>query len=90
MIDPIIQMTSIQGLKNMAAQLDTELARKMIDRANADGLPIGHELRTKAMLFENAAKGYWADPQTVPVQSFMGIWARARRAWCNYTGEPLI
>ena len=32
-----------------------------------------------------AAAGFYADPQTVPVKSFMGHWARARRvAWLHW------
>jgi len=68
----------------------TELSQKMIDRANADNLPDDHTLRNLAKLFDEAATGYFASPQTVTVKSFMGHWARARKAWCEYTGEPLI
>ena len=68
----------------------TELTRRMVARADADGLPADHELRVKAWAFDQAAVGFCADPQTVPVQSFMGHWARARRCWCDYSGEPLL
>lgn len=40
--------------------------------------------------FEEAALGYVADPQTCSVKRFLGCWARAKRSWSNYTGEPLI
>jgi hypothetical protein len=68
----------------------TDLSEKMHARANADGLPAAHELRTRAVIFDAAAQGYYADPQTVPVQAFMSAWAKARRAWCLYSGEPMI
>ena len=50
-----------------------ELTRRMVARADADGLPADHELRVKAQAFDQAAVGFYADPQTVPVQSFMGF-----------------
>ena len=40
--------------------------------------------------FDEAAAGFYAEPQTVTVQAFMGAFARARRAWCNATGESLV
>lgn len=48
------------------------------------------ELREKADAFDQATAGYWAEPQTVSVAKFMGAFARARRLWCDTTGEPLV
>jgi hypothetical protein len=62
----------------------------MVERANADKLPQDHELRKKAEEFEEAAIGLNATPQTCGIKKFMGCWARARKAWCNYSGESLI
>jgi hypothetical protein len=60
-------------------------------RALADtGHPKAGELREKADAFEAAAKGFYSDPQTVPVQKFMGAWARARRLYSECSGEPLV
>jgi hypothetical protein len=70
--------------------MDTELAKRMIARSDADSLAADHPLRDLAAKFETAATGFYSEPQTVSVKSFMGAWARARRAWCDYTGEPLI
>lgn len=39
---------------------------------------------------DEATTGFYGSPQTISVKSFMGAWARARRAWCEYSGEPLI
>lgn len=69
---------------------DCELVRKMRTRADADNLPPAHELRELAQAFEEGVKGFYATPQTCDAKSFLGRWARARRAWCDYTGEPLI
>ena len=68
----------------------TDLSVKMIARADADGLPADHELRVLAGQFDAATDGFYATPQTVTVQGFMGAWARARKAWCAYSGEALV
>lgn len=70
--------------------VSTDLAEKMTARANTDHLPEDHDLRIRATAFEHAAEGYFSNPQAVDVRKFMGCWARARRAWCDYTGEPLV
>ena len=67
----------------------TDLSIKIRARADADGLSADHELRAKADAFDAATTGYYSEPQTVAVAQFMGAWARARRAWCGYSGEPL-
>ena len=66
---------------------DTDLAAAMITRADADGLPDGHDMRSEAAAFDEAAKGFFSLLQTCDVKKFMGCWARARRAWCDYTGN---
>ena len=68
----------------------TDLADKMRARAEADALPADHEMRTKAAAFDEAATGYHGQPQTKNVSQFMGAWARARKTWCDYTGEALV
>jgi hypothetical protein len=40
--------------------------------------------------FDKAHAGFNAEAQTVSVASFMGAWARARRAFCDASGEALI
>lgn len=62
----------------------------MTARADRDGLPPEHEMRVSAEIFAAAIKGYFGEPQTCAVKAFFGRWARARAAWCRYTGEPLI
>ena len=68
----------------------TALAEQMLARAEQDGLAEDHPLRVLGKAFSKACSGFYADPQTVTVKQFMGHWARARRAWCEYTGESLI
>lgn len=67
----------------------TDLADKM--RALADtGHPRAEELRQKASAFDTAAAGFYAEPQTVDVKKYVGTWARARRLWCDCSGESLV
>lgn len=75
----------------MTQQIEaTNLSAKMRSLADTDGLPQDHELRQKADFLDVVAKGFFGEPQTHNVMQFVGGWARARRAWCNYTGEVLI
>lgn len=48
------------------------------------------ELREKADAFDSATAGFYSEPQTVGVAKFMGAFARARRLWCDITGESLV
>ena len=56
--------------------------------AQRDDLPDNwDELADKV---DAATDGFFAKPQTHNVMQFMGCMARARRAWCDATGEPLV
>ena len=68
----------------------TTLGKTMIARANDDELADDHPLRMLGKAFDTAAEGFYNSPQTVDVKTFMGHWARARRAWSDYSGEPLV
>lgn len=67
-----------------------ELSIAMQTRADKDALSSDHELRQLAEEFEKNVVGFYSEPQTVTVEKFMGSWARARKAWSDYTGEPLV
>jgi hypothetical protein len=67
-----------------------ELPSRMRAKADADALPADHDLRTLADKLDAAVNGFYGTPQTMPVSDFVRSWARARKAWCHYTGEPLI
>lgn len=43
-----------------------------------------------AYALDEAIEGFYGDPQTVPVAKFVRTWARARKVWCDITGEPLL
>ena len=66
---------------------EPSLAKRMAVRADRDGLPIGHLMRIRAAELEAKldceAPGWTA-------QNMIGAWARARRVWCDYTGEPML
>lgn len=68
--------------------MDTQLANQMINRANEDDLPADHPMRVLAAEFEQRVVDY-INHNCTP-KTFMGAWARARRCWSDYTGEPLI
>lgn len=67
----------------------TDLSKRMRALAAA-GHARADELREKADAFDAATDGYFATPQTVSVARFMGAYARARKFWCEITGEPLV
>lgn len=69
---------------------NTDLANKMLKLAEIDKLPDSHPIRVRAIELDEATTGFCSDPQTCDVRRFMGCWARARRAWSDYTGEPII
>lgn len=62
------------------------LADKMIARANEDSLPESHEMRVCAARFKELFEG----DTLPPIHTVLGVWAAARRIWCNYTGEALV
>jgi hypothetical protein len=70
--------------------VSTPLSQAIIRRANADGLPENHELRSAAKAFDEVAEGFFAKLQTYTVSQFFKAWADTREAWCAYSGEPLL
>lgn len=66
----------------------TDLSDKM--RAWIGSSEVTSDLKDKADAFDRATEGFYSDPQTVSVKSFMGAYARARMLWCRVTGEALI
>jgi hypothetical protein len=62
---------------------ETELGNRMIEVAERDRLPVDHPLRLLAKEFNEAV-------ESGDSRRLLGSWAKARRAWCDYTGEPLI
>lgn len=67
----------------------TPLAARMRNLAS-EGHKDAAELIEKADRFDAATAGYYSEPQTVDVKSFMGAYARARLCWCKASGEALV
>ena len=67
-----------------------DLCDRMRARADADGLHAGHVLRVRADRLQRAVDGWMAYPPTATIDEFLGAWARARKSWSEYSGEPLI
>lgn len=68
--------------------METPLAKQMIERADRDGLSEDNAMRRTAQAFDEISVNY-AMGKSTP-KGLLGAWARARRCWCNYTGEPLV
>jgi predicted nucleic acid-binding Zn ribbon protein len=66
------------------------LMDKMRNVAKTQSPEVAARLTKLAGELDEKGKGFYADPQTVSVQNFVGAWARARRAYCEAIGEPLI
>ena len=62
--------------------MSDDLPTRMRARADADGLPADHPLRVRADELDAA------DAENP--RQLLGRWARARRAWSDYTGEDLL
>lgn len=69
---------------------DKTLAQRMRNRADADNLPADHPLRVQSVAFDKAYREYMFVPTTMPVAQFIGVWAKTRKVWCDYSGEPLL
>ena len=67
----------------------TDLAQKMLDLADSHSVDRDHDLVVKAKELEAATIGC-LEKGTHTTKQLLGAWARARRAWCDYTGEPWI
>lgn len=52
--------------------------------------PRAAEMIAEADALQAATEGFYAEDQTVDARKFLGCWARARRKWCDFTGEPLV
>jgi len=68
----------------------TDLSKLMYALADS-GHGRATELRMRAGAFDTATHGFVsAQPQTHTVKQMVGAWARARRLYCECTGEALI
>lgn len=69
---------------------NTDLFEKIIARADKDNLDKNHDLRLKAIAFNEASKIILNSEEAPDFKHFLSTWAKARIAWCKYSGEPLV
>lgn len=74
----------------LASKMRAKAAELMTGLYDVPALSQAGELTRLANELNQAAAGYYGDPQTVDVRRFMGCYARARIAWCNASGEALV
>lgn len=64
------------------------LRQKMVAYADAHELPAKDPMRRLARDLQRAADN--ADSGEAQLKKFLGAWYRARRHWCDVTGEYLV
>jgi hypothetical protein len=74
----------------MSEKQQRDLPERMLALANKNKLSSDHEMREAAEHLKMACKAYFKEEPEISVFKFAGYYARARRLWCEYTGEPLI
>lgn len=67
-----------------------DTAPTLADQMRAYEGPESDEMKMLANEMDEVTEGYFADPQTVTVQQFVGTWAKTRRRWREVTGAPLV
>ena len=70
--------------------MEEKLYDKILNRARKDNLSEDHELVEAAYKFKKAVEDFGSDPPLIEARKFLGIWARTRILWCEYSGESLI
>jgi hypothetical protein len=59
---------------------------EMLEITDRDKLPDDHPMRIRATELKEVVEGKEAPSP----KCLLGAWARARRAYCDYTGTPLV
>ena len=62
-----------------------KLSAAMLEMADRDHLSKEHPMRVRAWELEDIFI-----VGELSVERFLGAWARARRVYCEYTGDPII
>jgi len=66
----------------------TSLSERMIEYANKHTLPDNDKMRVLAKDFDEKTKAFFGEK--ISVKLYLGSWARARRHWCDITGDSLL
>ena len=72
-------------LRDRKTPKEIPLDIKMIQIADRDNLPEDHTLRVKALELKNVLMSGEFESKKL-----LGAWARAKKAYCEYTDEPLV
>jgi len=70
--------------------LKSNLGKLMRARADHDKLPTDHLLRTLADRFDLDLCRYMDQQGKCTAGQFLASWAKARKAWCAYSGEVIV
>jgi hypothetical protein len=70
--------------------MTTDLSTIVLNRCEQDQLPVDHPLRTLAGQFNEATERAIKDPVLDNSKKLLGAWARLRKEWSAYSGEPCL
>jgi hypothetical protein len=68
----------------------TDLSTIVLQRCEQDRLPAEHPLRKLANDFNVASAAVIKEATLDSSKKMLGAWARLRKEWSAYSGEPLI
>lgn len=77
-------------MTDLSKTTQTNLSERMRDLHAAGTHDLPENWLELADKFDAASIGFFAKDQTISVAQFLGHFARARKAWCAATGEPLV
>jgi hypothetical protein len=70
--------------------MKTALSEIVLARADRDCLPADHSLRKFAAEFDTASETCIKEPVLENTKKMLGAWARLRKQWAEYSGEPVL
>lgn len=70
--------------------MQTDLSTRVLARCDADRLPADHVLRLRANDFNVASSAVIVEATLDASKKMLGAWARLRKEWSVYSGEPLM
>jgi hypothetical protein len=70
--------------------MNTELSEVVLRRCDQDQLPADHVLRILAHNFDVASCAVIKEPTLDTSKKMLGAWARLRKEWSAYSGEPIL
>lgn len=68
----------------------TDLSKIILARCEQDQLPLDHSLRKLAISFNDAVDAVVKEPVLENSKKMIGAWAKLRKEWGAYSGEPIL